>query len=235
MVYKRKDGRKLDELREMEAKVGVVKTADGSAMFRIGNTIAIAVVRGPRELFPGFLQNSQKGLLRCHYDMSSFSVTDRKRPGPSRRSIEISNVTRDSLLPVLDLRKYPNTVVDIFVEITQADAGTRCAGICAAAMALADAGLIMKDLVAAVSLGKVGDTLVVDVDKSEEDHEDGATDIPVAIIPRKGEISLLQLDGEISPKQLKEGLVMVSKACKDIYELQKKALKSKYEGVGKWI
>ena len=94
MVYKKRlDGRKFDELREMDAAVGVVKRADGSAMFRIGKTIAIASVYGPKEVKPFFLQNPEEGVLKCTYDMISFSVTDRKRPGPTRRSIEISEVT----------------------------------------------------------------------------------------------------------------------------------------------
>ena len=94
MVYsKRFDGRKFDELREIEAKVGVIKSADGSAMFRMGKTIAIAAVRGPRNLHPRFMQNPEKGILRCNYDLMSFSVTERKRPGPSRRSQEVSLVT----------------------------------------------------------------------------------------------------------------------------------------------
>ena len=113
---KRADGRKFDQLRDMEAKVGIIKRADGSAYFRIGKTIAIAAVYGPRELYPGFLQNPETGILRCNYDMMSFSVTDRKRPGPSRRSTEISLVTEGALNPVLDLKEFPGTVVDVFIE-----------------------------------------------------------------------------------------------------------------------
>ncbi|MEK6830296.1 MAG: exosome complex exonuclease Rrp41, partial [Nanoarchaeota archaeon] len=191
---KRIDGRKFDEPRKMEAKIGVIPRADGSAMFKIGDTIAIAAVYGPRELHPKFLQNPEKGILRCNYDMASFSVPERKKPGPTRRSTEISMVTEKALLPVLDLNQFPNAVVDVFIEIIQANAGTRCAGITAASMALAHAGVPMKNLISAVSVGKVGDKIVIDLDKSEEDYEDGATDIPVAMTGNH-EITLLQLDG----------------------------------------
>jgi len=68
---------------------------------------------------------------------------ERVRPGPSRRSKEISMVTTKALLPVLDLSECPNAVVDVFVELIETDAGSRCAGICAASMALADAGIPM--------------------------------------------------------------------------------------------
>lgn len=226
---KRFDGRKWNDLRPMEAKVGVVKRADGSAMFKIGKTVAIAAVYGPRALHPTFMRDPQRGILRCNYNMMSFSGSgERVRPGPSRRSKEISLVTANALLPVLDLTPYPNTVVDVFIELIQTDAGTRCAGITAAAMALADAGLMMKDLVAAMSVGKVGDKLVVDLNKEEEDFEEGATDIPVAMTPRTGDITLLQLDGNLSKEELKKVIEMAQGATSMIYEVQKKALKAKY-------
>ena len=177
MTYKKRfDGRKFDQIRDMEAKVGVIKRASGSAMFKMGETIAYAAVYGPRELFPAFLQNPSKSRLHCIYDLLSFSVTDRKRPGPSRRSNEVSLVTTNSLEPSLDLKAYPLTGVDVYIYITQADAGTRTAGINAAALALADAGIPMRDIVASVAVGKVADKICVDLTKEEEDHEEGATD-----------------------------------------------------------
>ena len=230
MAYtKRLDGRSMDQLREMEAEIGVISRAQGSARFKIGDTVAIAAVYGPRELHPRFLQNPQKGVLRCEYDMMSFSVAERKRPGPSRRSQEISYVTGKCLEPVLDLNKYPNTVIDVFIYIPQANAGTRCAGICAATLALADAGIPMKDLVVAVSVGKVGEKIVIDLTKEEEDYLDGATDIPVAIMPRNGKITLLQLDGGVSKEELKEALILAKKGCEKIYEFLQDTLKKSVE------
>lgn len=228
MTYtKRPDGRKFDETREMEAKIGVVKNADGSALFRFGDTIAIAAVYGPKPLHPQHLQNPRKGVLRVVYDMLSFSVTERKKPGPSRRSQEISKVTEWALSPVVELDSYPGTVIDLHISILQANASTRCAGINAASLALAHAGVSMKELVSAVSIGKIDDKIVVDLIKEEEDHEEGegATDIPFAFT-KSGDISLLQLDGKISGEELKEAIKSGKQACKKIYEVQKKALES---------
>ena len=227
---KRNDGRKFDEPRKMEAKIGVIPRADGSAMFKIGDTIAIAAVYGPRELHPKFLQNPEKGILRCNYDMTSFSVPERKKPGPSRRGTEISLVIEKSLLPVLDLNQFPNAVVDVFIEIIQANAGTRCAGITAASMALAHAGVPMKDLVSAVSVGKVGDKIVIDLDKYEEDYEDGATDIPVAMTGNY-DITLLQLDGNVSKDDFLKALELAKKGCSEIDKIQRKTLREFYKGV----
>ena len=230
MTYsKRFDGRKFDEVRELEAKVGIIKRAAGSAMFRMGKTVAIAAVYGPRELFPSFLQDPKKGKLKCIYDLLSFSVTERKRPGPSRRSTEISMVTVDALEPVLDLSKFAYTGIDIYVYITQADAGTRTAGINAASLALADAGIPMKDLISSVAVGKISDKICVDLTKEEEDHPEGATDLPVAMGTRTGQVTLLQMDGNMSQEEIKEALKMAKKACEGIKEVQVKALKDKYK------
>ncbi len=226
---KRFDGRKFDELREISAEVGVIPNADGSAKFKIGKTIAVAAVYGPRVLHPRFLQNPTKGVLRCNYNMMSFSGSgERIRPGPSRRSKEISYITERALEPVLDLNEFPGAVIDVFIELIQTDAGTRCAGITAAALALADAGFPMKDLVSAIAAGRIEDKIVVDVSKEEEDYEGGMADIPVAIMPRTGEITLLQMDGLVTLAELKEVLKAVKKACDQIYKAQKDALKLRY-------
>ncbi len=229
MTYKkREDGRKFDELRPMEAEVGIIKRADGSARFKTGGTEVLAAVYGPRELVPKFMQNPQKGILRVHYNMMPFSGSgNRVKPGGNRRSKELCVVIRDALLPVLNLNDFPNAVVDIFLEFPQTDAGTRCAAVTAAAMALADAGLIMSDLVGAIAAGRVEDKLVIDLNYFEDSHEEGA-DLPIAVIPSTGEVSLLQMDGLLTKKQLLECIENVKKNVNVIYEIQKDALKKKY-------
>ncbi len=230
MSYKRTDGRKVDELRPITAKVGVIPRAEGSAYFKIGNTEAYAAVYGPRHLYPKFLQNPEKGVLRCNYNMMPFSGSgDRVRPGPSRRSKEISLVTEKALNPVVNLDDFPNAVVDVFIELSQTDAGSRCAGICAASMALADAGIAMRDMVAAISVGKVDDTVLVDLNYEEEAFEGEVADIPVAVIPNTGEFTLLQMDGQITKDTLLEALKMSHKAIQEINKVQKEAIKKKYE------
>src|SRR3989338_380739 len=227
MAVKRLDGRKADEMRPITAKIGVVPNADGSAMFSFGKTVAIAAVYGPRMLHPQHMQDPKTAILRVNYDLLSFSVSDRKKPGPSRRSQEISKVTEWALSPVLDLKDFPNTVVDVQIYILQANASTRVAGINAASMALAQAGIPMRDLICAVAIGKMDKDLVVDVNKDEEDFEEGeaASDIPIAKLANSDRITLLQLDGNIQPEIVSKAIALANKAFEKIYEVQKKALK----------
>lgn len=224
--FKRPDGRKVKETRKIVAKVGIIPNADGSAMFAFGDTIAIAAVYGPRKFHPQHQQNPEKGTLRCEYNMLSFSVSDRIRPGGNRRSAEISKITEWALEPVLMLDKYPNAVVDVYINIIQANASTRCAGINAAAMALAHAGIPMKEMVSSVSIGKLDKQIVVDVSKAEEDWEEGEgpTDIPMSFTS-DGKMTHIQLDGKITQKQLEEAIDTAKEACVKIYDIQKNALK----------
>ena len=230
---KRTDKRKFDELRPIKAKVGIVPSADGSALYESGKTRAIAVVRGPRILHPQHMQNPTKGLLRVTYQMMSFSVWERIRPGLSRRGQEISKVCEWALSEVIDLEAFPNSVVDVFIQIPQADAGTRVAGLNAASMALAHAGVPMKELVSAIAMGKIDKTVVVDVDKEEEDYKEGegSTDIPMAFGSRSKRMTLLQLDGKISPSELQDAINVGRDACEKITEIQTKALKNPGEEV----
>ncbi len=224
----RVDGRKNDELRPIQAKVGVIRNADGSAMFQIGRTTAYAAVYGPRDLYPKFKQDPERGILRCDYNMMPFSGHgERVRPGGGRRSKEISMVTTNALMPVLNLEDAPNSVIDVFIELPQTDAGTRCAGITAAAMAIADAGIEMKGLVMALSVGVLNDQIIVDINGTE-DCEMETTDIPMAYIPILDKFSLLQIDGELTREQLKKALETGKQKCLELYEIQKKALKQKY-------
>ncbi|MBN1377239.1 exosome complex exonuclease Rrp41 [Candidatus Woesearchaeota archaeon] len=232
MVYKKRyDGRDFNETRPIEAKAGVIEKADGSAYFRIGGTVAYAAVYGPRQLHPSHLQDPRTGILRCKYNMLPFSGRgERIRPAPNRRSKEISMITEKALIPLLNLEDYPNAVVDVFIELPETNAGSRCAGICAASIALADAGLIMKDMVAAVALGKVDDKIVVDLDYNEEAYEDGdVADIPIAMIPSTGEITLLQMDGKITKNEFREVLKTSKKTIQKIVDIQREALLERYK------
>ncbi len=225
---KRLDGRKLNELRKIKMKVGVVDNADGSAMVSFGNTKVIAAVYGPREVHPRHLADPEKALLRARYDMFSFSVEDRKKPGPGRREIEISKVVTEALSAAVFLEKFPRTAIDVFIEVVQADASTRVTGINAASLALADAGIPMRDLVVALSFGKLYDaegktSLAVDLFKPEDQF--GLADVAVALMPSLEKILLLQMDGNLTVKELKEGFSLIKKPVAKIYEAQKKALK----------
>jgi exosome complex component RRP41 len=215
-------------LRGIKITVGRIKNADGSALIEFGNNKIVVAVYGPREVHPKHMALPDRCVLRCRYHMSPFSTDTRKNPAPSRREIEISKVMRESLEPALILEDYPRSAIDVFVEVLQADGGSRCAGITAASVALADAGINMRDIVAACAAGKVDDKIVIDINDTED--KEGGADMPVAYMPHLEQVTLLQLDGVLTQDQFNECLDKAIGGCKMVYEIQRQSLMEKYFG-----
>jgi exosome complex component RRP41 len=224
---KRLDNRKNDELRPIKIEAGVLHRAEGSCYLEWGGNKVLAAVYGPREAVPRHTQNPLRAIVNARYNMAAFSVDDRKRPGPDRRSREISKVISEALENIILLEKFPRASIDVSIEILDAEAGTRCAGLTAAAVALVDAGIPMKDIPVACAAGKIDGEVVLDLGKEEDNF--GDADLPIAIAPRTGEILLLQMDGHLTQKEFDKALDLAIKGCKTIAELQKKAILEKYQ------
>ncbi len=220
------DGRLPNQLRPIKMEVGVLKRADGSAYIEWGGNKIIAAVYGPREAYPKHIQDPNKAIVRARYNMASFSVDERKKPGPDRRSVELSKVISEALESVIFTERFPRTTIDVFIEVLQADAGTRVAGITVASLALADAGIPMKDLIVGCAAGKIDGVVVLDLNKEEDNY--GEADVPMAIIPRTKEIALLQMDGNMSYEELITAMDMAMEAAQEIHRMQIEALKRKY-------
>ena len=222
----RADGRAYDELRPIKIKAGVLKRADGSAYVEVGGNKILASVYGPRETYIRRLLKPNTGVIKVRYNMAPFSVDDRKRPGPDRRSNEISKIAADALRPALMLESFPRSMVDISIEIIEAEGVTRCAGITAAAVALADAGIPMRDIPVGCAAGKMNGDIVLDL--SEKEDKEGQADVPIVILPRTGEITLLQADGKLTEDEFEEALDLAMEGCMRISKIQEEALKERY-------
>lgn len=221
------DGRTADQHRPVHIEVGVLSNADGSAYLEIGKNKVLAAVYGPRECHPRHLQDPTKAIIQCKYNMQSFSVSDRKRPGPDRRSIEISKIIAEALERVVLTELYPRASIDVYIEILQANAGTRCAGLTAAAVALADAGIPMRDLVPSIAVGKADGHVLLDLNKEEDNY--GEADVPIGIMPSTDEIVLLQMDGDMTREEFDTAIDMAFEACHELCDIQKAALKKRYD------
>jgi len=130
---------------------------------------------------------------------------------------------------VILLEKFPRATIDVNIEILDAEAGTRCAGLSAAAVALVDAGIPMRDIPVACAAGKIDNQIVLDLGKDEDNF--GSADMPLAISPRTGEILLLQMDGHLTEKEFEEAFNLALKGCLVVSELQKKAILEKYKPI----
>ena len=225
---KRLDGRGPHDLRKLRIEAGVLEEADGSAYVEWGGNKIIVGVYGPRECIPKHFSDPYKAILKVRYVMSPFaSADDHGRSGPNRRSIEISKVIREAFEHVVLTNQFPRTQIEVYIEVLQAEGGTRVASLAAAAVALADAGIPMKDMISAVAVGKIDGKLVVDLGKNEDNF--GESDVPIAITHRDKEVVLLQMDGLLTKEQLEEDIQAAIDASEKVYQVQANALRSSYE------
>jgi len=226
---KRLDGRGVEDLRPIKIEVGVLHRAEGSCYLEWGGNKVLVAVYGPREAIPRHTQNPLRAIVKARYNMAAFSVEDRKRPGPDRRSREISKVISEALEKVILTEQFPRAAIDVNIEVLDAEAGTRCAGLTAAGVALADAGIPMTDIPVSCAAGKIAGHVAVDLGKEEDNC--GDADLPVAISPRTGEILLLQMDGHLTLEEFNKAFDLAVKGCHTVSEIQRKAMLDKYQSL----
>ena len=224
----RLDGRAIDESRPVEVKVVVIPVADGSAWVKHGLNEAVCAVYGPMEAHPRKIQLQDQAVIDVRYNMAPFSTSDRIRPGFNRRSREISKVTAEAFASTVMVERYPRSKIRIEIEILSAEAGTRCVGITAASVALADAGIPMRGMIVGVASGKIEDTVVLDLDKAEDNY--GQADLPMGIMPTTGEIAFMQMDGDLSMDELQQAIDYNFTAAAEIHDIMEAALRARYDG-----
>nr|CAD1823730.1 unnamed protein product [Ananas comosus var. bracteatus] len=210
------DGRRPNEMRQIKGELGVVANADGySALFEMGNTRVIAAVYGPREVQNKSQQSNNQALVRCEYSMANFSTGDRtRRQKGDRRSTEISLVIRQTMEASILTHLMPRSQIDIFVQVLQADGGTRSACINAATLALADAGIPMCDIVTSCSAGYLCSTPLLDLNYAEDSA--GGPDVTVGILSKMDKVTLLQMDAKLPMDIFENVMQLAIEGCKAI-------------------
>jgi len=228
----RLDGRKANELRRIQCKMGVYGQADGSAYLEQGNTKVLAAVYGPHEM-RGSRQRPlfEKVVVNCQYSMAVFSTGERKRrPRGDKKSMEMSQHLKQTFEATIKTELYPRSQIDIFVEVLQADGGNYCACVNAATLALIDAGIPLKDYVSACTASLVADTPLVDVSSLEATT--GGPELTVAAHPKSGQIVLLEMSHRFHLDHLSEVMDVALAGCKDIYTILDKVVRKHVSETG---
>jgi len=183
MSYVRTDGRAADELRPVRITRGFLPYAEGSVLIEMGNTRVVCSA-SLEDRVPPFLRNQGHGWLTAEYAMLPRATQTRTaretgRGGPSGRTHEIQRLIGRSLRAVADMKVLGERTITIDCDVLQADGGTRTAAITGAYVALALASQqlvksgkiqrsVVTDQVAAISVGIVGNTPLLDL-KYDED------------------------------------------------------------------
>ena len=247
MSFERTDGRAHDELRPVQITPGFLSYAEGSVLIEMGNTRVVCAA-SLEDRVPPFLRNSGQGWLTAEYAMlprSTQTRTSREigRGGPSGRTHEIQRLIGRSLRAVADMKALGERTLTIDCDVLQADGGTRTAAITGAYVAFALAsnhllkmGKITRSLtanqVAAVSVGIVGNTPLLDLKYDEDSRAE--VDMNV-VCTSDGRFIELQGTAEREPfsrAQMDELLALATQGIEVLVGLQKQVISQAANGYG---
>lgn len=229
---RRLDGRKLDELRELNAEVSVLPRVHGSGLFSRGQTQVMTVATlgslGEEQIIDALNVEEVTKRYMHHYNFPAFSVGEvRPNRGPGRREIGHGSLAERALIPVLpDEKDFPYTI-RLVSEVLGSNGSTSMASTCGSTLALMDAGVKIEAPVAGISIGLIteGNKYVTIVDiQGIEDHF-GDMDFKVAGT-EKG-ITAIQVDVKIdglTHEIIKEALTKAKEVRFKILETMKKAI-----------
>lgn len=183
----------------------------------------MAAVFGPKEVEQRSLMDPTKAIVRCEYAMATFSTGERRRRGKGdRRATEISMVVKNTLEQTIMLELMPRTQIDVYIQVLQADGGTRCASVNAAFLALADAGIPMRDIVSSCAAGYLDGTALLDLNYLEDSG--GGPDVVVGLHPSLDRVVLLQSDNRIGIDTFEEVMGLAIEGCKAIASFMRETL-----------
>ena len=235
----RKDGRNNDELRVVNIKRNYLMHPAGSVLIEMGDT-KIIVTATIENRVPRWRHRSGKGWLTAEYSMlpgstSTRKVRDSSRPTPDGRGIEISRMIGRVLRSTIDLSLIGERTIWIDADVIQADGGTRCAAITGGYVAMVEAvysmykdGLIDKwpvnKFLAAVSVGKVGNEVLLDLDYSEDSVAEVDSNIVMTDSEEFIEIQASAEDGVFQRDELDQALDYATLGIKNLIIDQQFAL-----------
>ncbi|TMW58149.1 hypothetical protein Poli38472_011737 [Pythium oligandrum] len=239
----RVDGRRSEETRRIRTRFGLFQRVDGSAYYEQGNTKVVAVVYGPRELKSmttaaaagnvasvgtgsgNAASNTQpRAVVNCEFTQAPFATSERKaqRSG-DRKKMEHSLAIKQIFEACIQTHLYPRSQIDIFVQVLHADGGEVPASINAITLALIDAGIALNDFVVASSAGYLQQTLLCDLNYTEEMAR--GPQLVIALNPRTQKLNLLQMECKL-PLEMFESLMNVAmEGCNQIYDLLQNAVR----------
>ncbi|KAK2380267.1 Exosome complex component RRP41-like [Trifolium repens] len=215
----RTDGRGFHQCRPAFFRTGAVNAASGSAYAEFGNTKVIVSVFGPRESKKAMMY-SDTGRLNCNVSYTTFSTPIR---GQGSDHKEHSSMLQKALEGAIILESFPKTTVDVFALVLESSGSDLPVVISVASLALADAGILMYDLVASVSVSCLGKNLVIDPISEEENCQDGS--LMITCMPSRYEITQLTVTGEWSTSKINEGMQLCLDACAKLAKIMRSCLK----------
>lgn len=214
------DGRRATEIRKISCSLGTFHRSDGSAQFDQGQTSVIASVYGPREVKRRTESIHDRCLVTCEYTVASFAMSERKKAAKGdRRTKELGLVIKQVFEATILTHLFPRSQISIYVQVLKDGGGAAAAAINAVSLALVNAGVPMKELVCACSVGYAEGTPLVDLSSMERGM--GGPTMYVAVYPKAQSVVAMQMENKLNIEHLEEVLDVAKQGCVKIYEMLK--------------
>ena len=235
----RADGRGANELRPVKLTTGFLKHAEGSCLVEVGDTRVVCAVSFEDKV-PPFLKGKGEGWVTAEYGMLPRATSTRSprevvKGAPSGRTHEIQRLIGRSLRAVVDMKALGERTIWVDCDVLQADGGTRCASITGAFVALVlglrqrrraggPAEIPVTDYVAAVSVGKVGEAILLDLNY----EEDSTAHVDMNIV-KTGRGRFVEVQGTaegrpFSDEELAALMASADQGIRELVALQRKTL-----------
>ncbi|EGG13982.1 Exosome complex exonuclease rrp41 [Cavenderia fasciculata] len=217
------DGRRSNEIRRLNMRMGVLNRADGSSYYEQGNTKITVAIYGPHE------STTQKSLfdrasIKCEFAMSSFSTSERKvKSRFDKTAYETSTLIKQAFESTVLTHLFPRSQIDIYVQVLQSDGGLKSAAINAVTLAMIDAGIPMRDYVCACSATFIEGSALMDLNHMEE--RSGGADLLLSIHPQLGGVISINMESKVPQEMFESVLDMALAGCKKIYYLLQEQVK----------
>jgi ribonuclease PH len=230
------DGRRKDQIRPVKITRNFIKHAEGAVLIEMGDTKVVCTA-SVEERVPPFLKDKGKGWVTAEYAMLPRATHDRSpreavKGKQGGRTLEIQRLVGRALRAVTDMAHMGERTVWIDCDVIQADGGTRTASITGSFIALADAFSVLKkkellkkapltDYLAAISVGKVGGEVLVDLAYEEDSMADVDMNLVMTGAGRYVEVQGTAERTPFHKKDLDEFLQLGWKAIEELVEVQK--------------
>jgi len=236
----RQDGRRPDQIRPISITRDYLRHPEGSVLVEFGDTKVICTA-SVEDKVPPFLKGKGQGWVTAEYGMlprSTNTRTSRERNGPSGRSQEIQRLVGRSLRVVVEMSKLGERTIWVDCDVIQADGGTRTAAITGAFVAVADAigtlakpgapaSPLVRDCVAAMSVGIVGGQPLLDLNYAE----DSSAEVDMNVV-MTGAGAFVEVQGTaehtpFSKARLDDLLTLAAAGIDRLIGLQRRALEAR--------
>jgi len=218
-----RDGRDRLQLRPIHMETKVIGDASGSAIVQFGNTQVIVSVWGPNQSRESGYSDACS--LMCDFKYAPFALAKREKRG--RRTVEqqMSRILEQTLGESIIKEQYPKAVIECYINVVECDGSALPIAMTAVALALADAGIEMYDVVIGLkAICDENDKLYLDPTLEEEKHPNLSASVALGYMPKKDIVNYMDMEGSLTEAMLERTIHALTDGSIKVREMVSKCL-----------